>query len=121
MRQALNRGVRTGSLKQVSGTGASGSFCLGDTESEKIAKKTSPQKAKGNPKNSAKTKSASEESNTESENKVSSEGESPVNNGSKSTKTRGLKRTAPTTNKSGEKSTRVSFLWRSSYENIRLS
>ncbi|KAI1704379.1 linker histone h1 and h5 family domain-containing protein [Ditylenchus destructor] len=61
LRQALNRGVRTGSLKQVSGTGASGSFRLG---------------------------------------------ESPVNNAPKSAKTRGLKRTAPTTNKNAEKSTR---------------
>ncbi len=45
---AINRGVKVGDLKQVKGTGASGSFRLGDKAVKKAApaKKAAPKKTK---------------------------------------------------------------------------
>ena len=45
LKMALKAGVAKGSLKQTKGTGAAGSFRLGDAKAEKPAKKATPKKA----------------------------------------------------------------------------
>jgi len=60
LRQALKRGVTSGALKQVKGTGASGSFRIGDKAAKpKKAKKPAAKKAKksaGSPKKASASK-----------------------------------------------------------------
>eukprot|EP01083_Nonionella_stella_P081146 223395_1 len=51
LRMAINRGVKSGALKQVKGHGASGSFRLGDKPAKVTkVKKTSPKKKTAAPK-----------------------------------------------------------------------
>ena len=45
LKMALNRGVKSGALKQSKGTGASGSFKLGEKPKVKVAKKAAKPKA----------------------------------------------------------------------------
>ena len=57
LKMALKAGVKGGTLKQAKGTGASGSFRLGEKKVEKKSKKKAAKKAKS-PKKTAKPKKA---------------------------------------------------------------